>query len=142
MKESRLRWSWSVAQVAICAGIVCIAVGFAKNVVGVVIAQPGCPHQVPLYSLCVTTPFPVCRDYSNPTNTTGCGTRAEWDVKSEWFQCLGMPDSGQICYDSTKFASCYTVYGCHVRYGFCTRNTDGTSQSYSKVTKTWDWCPG
>ena len=129
---------WGVAQVAIYAGIVCIAVGFASNLVGVVYAQ-SCPNQVPLNSLCVTTPFPICP--VGTTNQTVCAAQSEWDVKSGWFQCVMLPLSGTICFDSFNSDPCYTVYGCHVKYGFCTKNTEGANQPYSKVTKSWDWCP-
>ena len=128
---------WGVVQIAICTGIVCAAVGFASNLAGVVYAQ-SCPHTIPFPSLCITTPFPECR---NPDGSTaGCNTRSEWDNKSGEFQCMTWPLSYSTCFDSTNSTPCYNVYGCYMKYGFCIKNTDGANQPYSKVVKTWDCC--
>jgi len=125
----------NVAHVAICVGVCCVVLALASNFVGVVYAQ-SCPHTIPFSSLCIATPFPVC-----PSNTTGCTSASEWDVKSGDFQCMTWPMSYSTCFDSVHSAPCYTVYGCHVKVRFCTKNTDGANQPYNKVVKTWDSCP-
>ena len=134
--QSRL----NVAQAVICAGVCCVVFACISNFVGVVYAQ-SCPNQVPDYvSLCVTTPFPVC---PNTSTASVCNGASEWDVESGWFQCVNLPLSGTICFDSNNSAPCYTVYGCRIgTSGFCFKNTEGANQPYEKVTKSWDFCPG
>ena len=127
MSNKTLVESLSLAQVAICAGIVWVAIGFATNVVGVVYAQ--CANTT------VRANSPCLTQASTCTKVYGVCSSQGTDVHKDKFQCDD-PKSGVTCKGSGKMAPCFDRYSCIMdEQENCVADTDKEIASEDKETK-------
>jgi hypothetical protein len=101
-----LQSRWSAAQIVICAGIVCVVVGFVGNVVGVVYAQSCASVKVRASSPCITSAS-ACRE-TIPGECTTEGTK----VYMGDFQC-DTPNSGTTCSGTGSLYACFDRGSCY-----------------------------
>jgi len=138
------KFRWDVAQMVICAGAVCIAIGFASNLVEVAYAQ--CANKkVRPNSPCLTQ-LKTCTEFKNSVGVlTSCGGSKQ-DVSFGNFQC-DLESTGTYCAGTGSFAACYTEGPCKLtptQPGFpdkCAIDPK-QAQSYTQETQWTYRCPG
>jgi hypothetical protein len=132
MREFR----WNVAQIAICAGVVCVVVGFASNLVGVVYAQSCANLTVRSNSPCLSGSWSACRKVGLvcPTDgTTNYGGN---------FQC-DQPNSGTTCVGTGVVYMCFDRYTCMMSdHGACDQDPYGDAYAEDAETVKQTNCAG